>query len=242
MNVDDERRLFDADPQFRAAASAQAVASLRRESVTLTTLRPGRFEPGRYAARDSLGLVIISGLLARTVTVPGGNSLELVSSGHILQPWTVEQPSFADVTWAVLEELSFYEVDRRLSGRIAEHQELLIELLARGIRRAHVLTIAGAIESVVGIENRVLLALWHLAELCGHVESNGVTMPLPLTHELLATIVGSRRPSVTSALAVLTERGLIARRPDRGWLLLGDCPDLERESMPTADSLQRAAS
>ena len=38
-------------------------------------------------------------------------------------------------------------------------------------------------------------------------------------------MVGARRPSVTTALGQLIGRGEVERRPDGGWLLLGDPPE-----------------
>lgn len=219
-----ERRLFEVDPGLHRVASESARSALAGATVPVARLRPGTFEPTGLAARDVLGLVVTAGLIARTVRVPGGSSVELLSSRQMLQPWSAEQPSFASTSWAVLDDAELYAVDARLTRFLAGHQELMIELVARGIQRAHVLTVSAAIESIVGVENRVLLALWQLAEQCGSVTSDGVTMPLRLTHELLASLVGSRRPSVTSALVSLTDRGLVARRADRSWLLTGDCP------------------
>ena len=142
----------------------------------------------------------------------------------MLQPWTAEAPSFTEIAWSVLDTAELYAIDSHLGRALAAHDELLNELVARGIQRAHALTVSAAIESVVGVEKRVLFALWQLAETCGSVTAEGVMMPLHLTHELLATLVGSRRPSVTSALAALADQGQIARRGDRGWLLTGECP------------------
>ena len=36
-------------------------------------------------------------------------------------------------------------------------------------------------------------------------------MPVHLTHQTLASLISAQRPTVTSALATLTERGLISR-------------------------------
>ena len=49
-------------------------------------------------------------------------------------------------------------------------------------------------------------------------------LPLPLTHRLLASMIGAHRPSVTTALGVLRERGLIDRRRDGTWILHGPPP------------------
>ena len=51
----------------------------------------------------------------------------------------------------------------------------------------------------------------------------GVKLPLPLSHGLLAGIVGARRPTVSTALGALRDQGLV-ERTEGGWLLHGDPP------------------
>ena len=53
--------------------------------------------------------------------------------------------------------------------------------------------------------------------------SDGVVVPLRLTHAVLSDLVAARRPTVTSALSELGKRGLL-RPVDEGWLLSGDPP------------------
>lgn len=218
------RLLLEADPVLKKIASPQAREFLRTLEVPSVEVPPGEFEPSALADAETLGLIVAAGLIARSVHVPGGASVELILPGQLLQPWTVEWPSFSEPTWRALEPVCCLLIDRRATLSLARFQPLLIELVSRGIRRAHTLTVSAAIESVVGIENRVLLALWHLAEECGTVTDQGVSMPLRLTHEMLAILVGSRRPSVSAALANLTEAGLVRRRDDRTWMLLGEAP------------------
>ena len=52
-------------------------------------------------------------------------------------------------------------------------------------------------------------------------------IPLALTHRILGQLVGARRPTVSTALAELAERGELSRRADGAWLLRGDPPDAE---------------
>jgi hypothetical protein len=51
-----------------------------------------------------------------------------------------------------------------------------------------------------------------------------VLLQLPLSHELLAQVVSSQRPSVTTALSELRERGRMERRDDGCWVLHGPPP------------------
>ena len=55
--------------------------------------------------------------------------------------------------------------------------------------------------------------------------------------ETLASVVGARRPSVTTALGQLMGRNLIERRPDGGWLLHGDPPEPRTRPAREAASL-----
>jgi hypothetical protein len=68
-------------------------------------------------------------------------------------------------------------------------------------------------------------------------------VPLALTHRILGQLVGARRPTVSTALAELAERGELIRRPDGSWLLRGDPPDQEslaRRPHPQADLMRPA--
>ena len=59
------------------------------------------------------------------------------------------------------------------------------------------------------------------AERWGVVTPEGVVLPEFLSHGTLALLLGARRPSVTSAMVRLAERGELRRRDDGRWLLHG---------------------
>ena len=60
-------------------------------------------------------------------------------------------------------------------------------------------------------------------------------MPLPLTHATMARLVGAQRPSVTSALRTLEDRGFLARpSAGPGWVLLGDPPGDAEQALAAA--------
>jgi CRP/FNR family cyclic AMP-dependent transcriptional regulator len=72
---------------------------------------------------------------------------------------------------------------------------------------------------------RVREKLLQLARVHGRVGSGGVRLDLPLTHELLAEMVGSRRETVTFALADLQKEGFVSRE-GRTYVLLVSPADL----------------
>ena len=68
------------------------------------------------------------------------------------------------------------------------------------------------------VEERILALLCHLANRWGHVTRDGVTLNLPITHEVLGLLIGARRPTVSLALRALTDQNLLRRRDDL-WVL-----------------------
>jgi CRP-like cAMP-binding protein len=62
---------------------------------------------------------------------------------------------------------------------------------------------------------RVRLKLIQLARSYGKVGTDGLLLEVPLTHELLADMVGSTRETVTRALAQLAHEGIIQRERGR---------------------------
>ena len=61
-------------------------------------------------------------------------------------------------------------------------------------------------------ETRVLVLLWHLAEQWGRVTSEGMVVQLRLSDQLLSTLVGCQRASVTTALQRVQDSGRLSRR------------------------------
>jgi hypothetical protein len=70
--------------------------------------------------------------------------------------------------------------------------------------------VQSAINSLPRIEERIELTLWQLAYRFGHVSRDGIKLDLPLAHSQLAEMVCAQRPSVSTALTRLRNRGRIA--------------------------------
>jgi CRP-like cAMP-binding protein len=60
-------------------------------------------------------------------------------------------------------------------------------------------------------DERLLGKLYQLARLYGRVGREGIELELPLTHELLARMIGSARETVTCTLAQFQREGLVVR-------------------------------
>src|SRR5581483_10984875 len=73
------------------------------------------------------------------------------------------------------------------------------------------------------VDVRLLLLFWQLADRWGTVGTDGVNVPLRLTHHMLGRIVRAQRPSVTASLNELAELGVLTRSAaDRTWTLHGE--------------------
>jgi hypothetical protein len=86
----------------------------------------------------------------------------------------------------------------------------------------------------VRVDVRVLAYLWHLADRFGVVQPGAVKLDVPLTHAVLARLIGARRPTVTTALQRLIQLGYL-HRDGRAFVLAGDASSvIELESRSPA--------
>ncbi len=176
-------------------------------------------------SHDHLGFLVLDGLIGRRVFVPDrGRSLELLGEGDLLRPWTEDSASFTYVSWRVIEPASIAVLGNTLAGKARDLPEFLEALTERALRRSRRLAVNAAIANTVGVEDRLLLLLWQLAELWGKKQPGGALLPFRLSHQTLAELVGARRPTVTLAVGALTERKLLDRSESGHWILAGSPP------------------
>ena len=145
-----------------------------------------------------------------------------------MRPWQWDQEGshvHAEVGWVVLEPMRLAVLDHGVVVRMNPWPQLGLELFARGTRRAHSLAVALAISHHQRVGDRLLLTLWHLAERWGRVLREGIAVPLPLSHQRLADLIGARRQSVTTAMGELTRSRLVSRRDDGIWILHNSPPE-----------------
>lgn len=218
-------RVLEEDPELGADLDLRNVAAATREliapAVEVTwTSRTAEWGFANESIR--LGLLIIEGLLVREVCLLGTRSAELLGAGDLLRPADVDAdvtlPVPPEVTWTALAPLRIAALDEVFLGAASRYPAVLARLTARAIARSKALALHEAITNLKHVESRLVVQFWHLAERWGRVGRNGVTITLPLTHELLGKLVGAARPSVTTALGNLAARGLLTREGD-SWRL-----------------------
>lgn len=224
-------RVLESDPDLAAELDPRTAEVARRHAVAnVLELRPGRWDaPGDAAAhRGHLGLLVLEGTLSREMRLGTAISSELIGPGDVLRPWdgiADPAPVAAIVHWEALTPVRLAVLDREFTATIGRVPELITAIVARSVRRARSVGLHLAIRCVKRVELRLLLLFWHLADRFGRVTPDGVVIPLELTHARLGRLVGAQRPSVTTALGHLADKGLVRRHHGGTWLLCGELPD-----------------
>jgi CRP-like cAMP-binding protein len=224
-------RLLDEDPDLFASlppkgqleAHARAVAPvIRIERGPWTADIPAACDP-----EGCVGLLVLDGLLIHSIVVVHEPRSEVVGPGDVLRPWQ-QETELASVPfasqWQAVHTARLAVLDTRFLALTARWPTLLSAIVERAVRRSHWLALQLAIADIRRVDDRLMLFFWHLADRWGRVGPEGVAVPLPVTHDVIAQLVCAQRPTVTSALKRLTDEGRIRRRADKTWLLAQQPP------------------
>ena len=241
-------RLLEADPEIGALlAPDRRVEAEEALIVRVLRLPVGSWDVSALsrASAGHLGLLVLDGVIARDVIVADNVSAELVGPGDVIRPWQEPNETLlpVGVEWSVLSPARLAVLDRSFAIRSARWPEITAALFDRLGERSLRLATHQAISQLTRVDRRLLALLWHLAERWGRVAGDGVVVPLALTHRILGQLVGARRPTVSTALGELAQRGELTRRPDGAWLLRGDPPEMTeriRDPRPAQDLLRNA--
>jgi CRP/FNR family cyclic AMP-dependent transcriptional regulator len=227
-------RVLDRDPELARGLEGEEFELAARHLVARTRrLEPGEWDgpwDGENDPDGSVGALVLDGLLLRVQRIGTVAAAELLGSGDILRPWVTghEDSSLpAGARWQVLQPTTVALLDRRFITVAGRWPEVVSAMMERSVQRARLLAFQMAVGNVRRIDARLLLLLWRLADRWGRVTSDGVVVPLRLTHGWLANLVGAQRPSVTTALGNLAGAGLVERLDDGSWLLHGEPPNTD---------------
>jgi CRP/FNR family cyclic AMP-dependent transcriptional regulator len=218
-------RVFEVDPDLVVdLGSRQAASARRRATAAVIPLDcgPCPLQDWYPESAQNLGLLVIEGVLVREVSLGGKISPELIGAGDLLRPWDHNDngmPVEPEVEWTVLQPARLAVLDAHFAQLTRPWPEVTARLLSRAVRRTFSLALQRALLSHPSVEMRLSMLFCHLAERWGEVGRDGsVRLPLALTHEMLAKLIGQSRPYVTGALSQLSEKGLITRR-EGDWIL-----------------------
>jgi hypothetical protein len=215
----DEALLPDADEATR-----------RRLTAPLLRLRRGRWTPPdslRDRRGQWLGLLVVGGLMIRTLRVNELECCELLGPGDVIRPWDGDDdiaPLATDASWRVSDDTRVLLLDEVFTRMACQWPEVLGELMDRGLRRSRALAVQLAISQARRADARVLSLFWHLADRWGRVTPDGVLIELDLTHSLVSRLTCLRRPTVSVTLKELRETGQLVSLSRSTWLLNASWP------------------
>jgi CRP/FNR family transcriptional regulator, cyclic AMP receptor protein len=224
-------RLLDADPdlgrwlrddeleQVRQYAVLPAVhmAEGRWDIQQLRTAQGVRGEVYGFALASGTITIDVQFAARRATRVLGPNELILLDgwdSDTLPVRWQ----------WTVLEPTTIAVLDERIEVIARHWPRLMTALVVRGADQTRHALLQQAISQLPRVEDRLLALMWSLADSRGIVTENGIRLPLSLTHETLAQMVGARRPTVSLGLKALSERGVVVSDRE-GWLIAPDSKD-----------------
>ena len=153
-------------------------------------------------------------MVTRDLLFAGRTTTELLGAGDILRPWDDDVAFDAlpfSASWHVHTPARVAILDTRVAIAAGRWPSIATALHARHVRRVRGLAFQRAIAQLPRVDDRMIVLLWALAERWGRVGPDGVRVPVGLPHRTLATLVGARRPSVTTALTGLAREGLVER-------------------------------
>jgi CRP-like cAMP-binding protein len=213
---------------FEAVAPARAERARNASMAAVLRLRSGSWDAGRDAgaAQGGFGLLVLGGALIRRVGVDGRFGAELLGGGDLLRPWQHDGEAGTlpfEMAWRVVSPVRIAVLDLGWAARMAPFPEVAGEIVGRALDRSRRLAVLMAIVQQPRLDERLWMLFWELADRHGRVHRDGVHLELPLTHELISHLAAARRPSVSSALSRLAERGVL-RREGRSWVVSGAPP------------------
>lgn len=229
MRERDTVYLLDLEPDLAARLREDDRAEAREHLVLPVVELP----EGAWSLADEgqrahpFGLIVLDGLLLQEVELGGRRSDRLLGRGDVILPHRrIDATLRADAKLVVAMPSRVALLDDRLQAPFVLWPGLalgLLEQVGRQLTRAAVLA---AIAQLPRVEDRLEAVFWDLADRWGRVTPGGIHVPLRLTHETLARIVGGRRPTISLALSQLAEREILERRADGTWLVTAAEPSL----------------
>lgn len=213
--------LVEFDASLNSHPRGRAAPGSRRLPARVAELSPGPFDwqqlvdgPG-----DWLGLLVVEGLALVQVAAGRAPVGWLVGAEDLVRPWEMADVSLlTSASWQALSPLRIALLDGGFARRVSGLGMVTEALAAKAAQTSHWLFAKSLVTGTSVIEERLLLLFALLGERWGKATSAGVLVGMPLTHQVLATLIGARRPSVSTALTGLSAAGLLRRTAD-GWLL-----------------------
>jgi CRP-like cAMP-binding protein len=173
---------------------------------------------------SAFDFIVVEGVVFKETTLLSRSALEVLGPGDVLAPplTAIRQVESRAVSRYLAHGhvalLTLNDRFRLATSRWPLLADVLHDRLGQQTHRA---SMHLAMLHLPRIEDRLLALFADLGERFGRMTGDGITVPIPLTHDVIGRLVGSRRPTVSLALQSLASDGTLYRR-DGHWILRAD--------------------
>lgn len=218
-------RLLEVDPDLGAELTAEEFELARHQmllptvalEVGIWSIEQLHRQPG--VGREVHGFLVLSGSVAIDVAIASRVCTSLIGPTELTLLGGPENESVPlELSWSVLEPAMIAVLDERLLVIARRWPGVLIALLKRGAQQTRRVLLQKSISQLPRVEDRLLALMWSIADRRGIVRQDGIWVHLPITHDVLAQMIGARRPTVSLGLKSLSKQGLLRAEAD-GWLI-----------------------
>lgn len=217
-------RLGDAMPELLEAVPAEDRPLAERVLVAeqLEATNDDFAEALETVAPQAFDFLVVGGLVLKETTLEARSALELLTRGDVLAPPLTRMrqvESRAVSRYVAHGKASVAVLDgrfRQAARRWPELSDVLHDQLGRQTHRA---SMHMAMLHLPRVDERIVALFTDLSERCGYVTADGIVVDVPLTHDVIGRLVGSRRPTVSLALHALQQSDVLSRAEDGAWRL-----------------------
>ena len=168
--------------------------------------------------------IILEGIVFKETTLLSRTALEMLGPGDVLAPplTAIRQVESRAVSRYVAHgHVALMTLNDRFRMAAARWPRLADVLHDRLGQQTHRASMHLAMLHLPRVEDRLVALFADLGERFGRMTGEGIVVPVPLTHDVIGRLVGSRRPTVSLALQSLASEGTLIRR-DADWVLTAD--------------------
>jgi CRP/FNR family cyclic AMP-dependent transcriptional regulator len=221
-------RLLEVDPDLGARLEGEELDQARKYAMLPAVhLEEGRWNiqqlrNARGVRGEVYGFVLTEGTITIDASLAARRAARVLGPNELilLEGWDNDTLP-VQWGWTVLEPTTIAVLDERLEVIARHWPSLMTALVIRGADQTRHALLQQAISQLPRVEDRLLALMWSLADSRGIVRADGIYVPLSLTHETLARMIGARRPTVSLGLKALNERGVLTA-DGGGWLIARD--------------------
>ena len=171
---------------------------------------------------DAFDFLIVDGVVIKQTVLHRRAALELLGAGDVLAPplTAIRQIESRSLSrYLALGPVSLASLETRFRLAVRRWPDIADFVYDRLGQQTHRASMHLAMLHLPRVEDRIIALFADLAERFGRMSGDSVLVDLPLTHDLIGGLVGSRRPTVSLALQKLSADGTLKSHEWTRWTL-----------------------